>query len=440
MDSSWFTGTSDNQDMPSKQSTPPTVKIKSTCDACAQAKVKCDRGKPACSRCLERGHDCYYGPSQRSGRRPTKAIGLQQKRPKIEESHQAPMASSSAFPAGDYFSLNGDKSAVPWPMFPPTASSSMTEPFYDDYMTDLPFDVQVDNLMKQDVDMGGVPPTTTGAVDFTNTFTSQSMSSLSPLNSISAEDELFWKSKSLNIPADLQSMISSTSLPMSEETYAPMSRSQECSTRLLKLLTSLETKPTGSTNDMASSLDSSDGTTTTVSRIIDRNFAALTFVEEIFDYDYTLHRRQYLIIALVVSKVLDWYGAVLSNKISNFETPANLSSSSNNYFQPRASFSGDSFMSPLQTGMPPVRIGSYQYDSGIQIRQRAQLVLSELRHVIRALDKWNEKCEHCPASTPNESGPKSRGSANYSVIFLLVEADLRDSLQKVTRDAKAGLQ
>ena len=45
-----------------------TVKLRDSCEMCAAAKVKCNKDKPTCSRCLQRGFKCAYGASRRQGR------------------------------------------------------------------------------------------------------------------------------------------------------------------------------------------------------------------------------------------------------------------------------------------------------------------------------------------------------------------------------------
>ncbi|KAL6699349.1 hypothetical protein J3F84DRAFT_360599 [Trichoderma pleuroticola] len=45
-------------------------KFRSSCTNCANAKVKCSTKRPECARCVERGLECYYAPSNRFGRPP----------------------------------------------------------------------------------------------------------------------------------------------------------------------------------------------------------------------------------------------------------------------------------------------------------------------------------------------------------------------------------
>lgn len=45
-----------------------SIKLRDSCELCAAAKVKCNKDKPACSRCWNRGLRCEYGASRRNGR------------------------------------------------------------------------------------------------------------------------------------------------------------------------------------------------------------------------------------------------------------------------------------------------------------------------------------------------------------------------------------
>ncbi|KAI0877842.1 hypothetical protein GGS24DRAFT_446206 [Hypoxylon argillaceum] len=56
-------------------------KLRSSCDACGSAKVKCDRRQPHCSRCLSLGSVCVYGVSRKYGKPPRKTIGAAKDRP-----------------------------------------------------------------------------------------------------------------------------------------------------------------------------------------------------------------------------------------------------------------------------------------------------------------------------------------------------------------------
>lgn len=49
------------------------VRLREACDGCTAAKVKCDRGRPSCQRCLDSDESCQYSPSRRHGKRARRA-------------------------------------------------------------------------------------------------------------------------------------------------------------------------------------------------------------------------------------------------------------------------------------------------------------------------------------------------------------------------------
>lgn len=72
---------------------PKSVKVRSTCNACQQAKIRCSHEKPSCRRCQKHRIDCIYSVSRRLGR-PAKK---KESRPELEEQSK----SSAAEIAGD---------------------------------------------------------------------------------------------------------------------------------------------------------------------------------------------------------------------------------------------------------------------------------------------------------------------------------------------------
>ncbi|KAK4235624.1 hypothetical protein C8A03DRAFT_36521 [Achaetomium macrosporum] len=47
---------------------PRQPKLRSSCDPCGAAKLRCDRGQPTCGRCLSLGFVCVYGVSRKKGK------------------------------------------------------------------------------------------------------------------------------------------------------------------------------------------------------------------------------------------------------------------------------------------------------------------------------------------------------------------------------------
>ncbi|KAI0405289.1 hypothetical protein F4802DRAFT_563811 [Xylaria palmicola] len=52
----------------SQRPTPPKIKFRSSCDACTEAKVRCDKQHPECSRCIRVQSACHYSVSMRTGK------------------------------------------------------------------------------------------------------------------------------------------------------------------------------------------------------------------------------------------------------------------------------------------------------------------------------------------------------------------------------------
>ncbi|KAI1651853.1 uncharacterized protein F4817DRAFT_83619 [Daldinia loculata] len=63
-------GLSDASQLP-KMTSP---KVRSSCDSCGSAKIKCDRSRPRCRRCVTLGIDCIYGISRKLGRVPRRGL------------------------------------------------------------------------------------------------------------------------------------------------------------------------------------------------------------------------------------------------------------------------------------------------------------------------------------------------------------------------------
>ena len=70
---------------------PKSVKVRSTCNACQQAKIRCSHEKPSCRRCLKHNIDCIYSVSRRLGR-PAK-----KKEPRLSVEEQGSSPSPETF-------------------------------------------------------------------------------------------------------------------------------------------------------------------------------------------------------------------------------------------------------------------------------------------------------------------------------------------------------
>ena len=60
--------------LPQKPRRPRQPKLRSSCDRCGAAKLKCDRGQPQCGRCISLGLACVYGVSRKMGKPPRERL------------------------------------------------------------------------------------------------------------------------------------------------------------------------------------------------------------------------------------------------------------------------------------------------------------------------------------------------------------------------------
>ena len=60
--------------LPQKPRKPRQPKLRSSCDRCGAAKLKCDRGQPQCGRCISLGLVCVYGVSRKMGKPPRERL------------------------------------------------------------------------------------------------------------------------------------------------------------------------------------------------------------------------------------------------------------------------------------------------------------------------------------------------------------------------------
>ncbi|KAI4153052.1 MAG: hypothetical protein LQ340_002539 [Diploschistes diacapsis] len=55
---------------------PRQLKLRSSCDACGAAKLRCDRAQPECGRCISLGFKCVYGVSRKMGKPPRERLRI----------------------------------------------------------------------------------------------------------------------------------------------------------------------------------------------------------------------------------------------------------------------------------------------------------------------------------------------------------------------------
>lgn len=88
---------------------PATSKLRSSCNACTDAKIGCSKERPTCARCAKRNETCVYAPTRRAGR-PALKKQKQQRQASISDETAASSQAGDATPPSAADGLT----AEPW--------------------------------------------------------------------------------------------------------------------------------------------------------------------------------------------------------------------------------------------------------------------------------------------------------------------------------------
>ena len=116
---------------------PKSPKLRTSCDACGNAKVKCDKQHPRCGRCSTYGLRCVYGVSQKHGKPYRKKLDYeprgsldQQMQPQMQSSASPQCSASPAMLSTQgYYSEIQTSFDIPLPDF--SSSSMDVSPLFD---------------------------------------------------------------------------------------------------------------------------------------------------------------------------------------------------------------------------------------------------------------------------------------------------------------------
>ncbi|KAF7541314.1 hypothetical protein G7054_g672 [Neopestalotiopsis clavispora] len=81
---------------------PRQPKLRSSCDGCGAAKLKCDRRQPTCGRCADLGLTCIYGVSRKMGKPPRDRLQLSASRGKSPGDRRPSSAEKRKFDDADF--------------------------------------------------------------------------------------------------------------------------------------------------------------------------------------------------------------------------------------------------------------------------------------------------------------------------------------------------
>ena len=406
--------------MQSPRQTLARKRLKDSCNNCASMKVKCSKDKPSCTRCEDREIECYYSPSQRSGRRvsaaPTSTTNVTPAEPvSIESNSELSTNTSNGLGSDDaqfsYFRqrlFDGD--ALPMWGTETISNFNLDGSAFNSGTT----------TPQNDALMGN-----TGFASLDHCFTG---SDFSPSNSFDNVDSLLsnLNGASFSTPPTPSFNDSYGHSSFFDDRKCNTSGVHSCLALALNILPILHIPPSTCT---VASVRPSERTTSacpTIDNVISTNKAVLDSIAMVLSCSCSLDEHLAFILSLIAFKVLAWYAAAARDVD---EDDSDYSSTPTTERVQHLS----------------ITVGKYRLEGAEHSRMRAQLILSELHRVVRSVELLSKRFERTrlrssmPMS-PGEEHTMARSDWISASIFVQLEADLRKRLQAVTKDTMTILR
>ncbi|KAH6673161.1 hypothetical protein B0J14DRAFT_65395 [Halenospora varia] len=427
-----------------RQGQPPyqKKKLRESCDSCATSKVKCSRDQPICARCEDRGIRCEYSPSRRTGKRrrirtsdqyagartkadernapftihtkvkPKIAVNDPRTRDIQRHHHQnAPWNSN----IGCKYSTPGTEASMlrlPGKSFVPWGGSDFhagiagfradVQPgFYDPACHDMEFAPHGHKTM-----LG--PP----ALD----------TSFSVLH----QDDSRISSSSTTPTLTPDSTRRNSSVASYDIDLPPVAH--DCMTVAVGILQALHVAP-GSCDVLANQRGKHlQKAIPTIDHALATNKETIDSLERVIECSCSLNPELYLILTLVASKLIAWYGAV-----ARCDHQLNTGLLDNN--MPN--------MAPERVRYLPITLGMYHLAGESEEKMRAQLVLRELNRAVGLVGRLAQR--FCHSNSLDGFGDMSKDGARDAqsatrTMGAELEAFLLFRMRSITTQAMKVLQ
>ncbi|MCJ1470523.1 hypothetical protein MMC07_009169 [Pseudocyphellaria aurata] len=394
-------------------------RLKDSCNSCAASKVKCSKNKPTCTRCEDRGISCQYVASQRSGRRSTlSSVG-------------APSVSTAITPPPEPSQFNPHKacsSTVTPSSLAFEANSGVHEPDLNDF-ADFPMSNFDNDLLDQWGNNFLSTPMTDGAV-----YESTALSPLATTCKQTPISHAGYGSVDHSLESGFEPVFPAGfedldfyRTEFSKDFKEPPQRQHSCLSLALDILPSLYIPP-----PMCEimSLSPCNHQSFTIDYIISTNKKIIESISIMLDCPCSLDGQLAFVLALITLQVLAWYDVAAKD----VDSP-----------QPK---NGPSRVSGEIPHLP-LGVSKYQLDGIHDRRVRAQLILSELKGVVRFVELLSKRFEEARAraggsNVPTDSsgldtGGRKIGRLSASILVQL-EADIKQRLEAVAKYPMAILR
>ncbi|KAL4784875.1 aflatoxin regulatory protein-domain-containing protein [Aspergillus varians] len=446
-----------------------TRKLRESCISCSRAKVKCNKEKPTCSRCVRRALPCEYMVSRRTGR--NRAIGVE--RPSTTTAATtATTATQTADPSASTRISNVPINLTTLPQsaaIETTAGPSQKSlPAVTDHPTAMtarssPKATQLHSPPREsDLWNTIISPVASGSTDLSsllsvNTDIGQLFAALSPSqlddpNGIETNPDPHRQGplSAADSPSSLMwalDNVDTIPLPGSTTKADPCCLSI-CLDMLMRLFPNARMaceRPGG---------ENGPGKLCTIESVIEDNKEILATVQTVLECHCSEDEYVATLVSLVVFKVMGWYVAVARDQSSDpvRDGEVNWASGGNSNDHTRRP-SAASFEE--QVLHLPTVVGSYCVDGHHQSRMAAQLVLSELHRVQRlvtlvahrleairqrSLSMYSSSSSSSSSSMALSGAPIAGTTPLSSTTLTHLEDDLRKRLRAVCSETISILQ
>lgn len=352
------------------------TKCRGSCDACTKSKVRCSKEQPSCQRCINQDVVCHYSPALRYRKRSSRSTPTEPRTPSHD--HHSPFSASELSSAlsseRDREKSPDETSAAINPFSPPPVVSPDVSfgighnfPEYRDENStawnmemlaggipngQFEMDPSNQSSLRDWVDQPLFPSPHDQILDYENGFQSY-------FNTMTPEPAVVSASSSYSC---LNALNGNTGY------------SQGCTNVAFSTLHSLQAS-FPSCNLVPPS--SKPAPSPSVDWVLKNNKIAISHVLDILDCPCSVSQHFALLLTLMSSKILAWYSAILQNDSSSCSPKSTASPSY-----------------PEKVTHSPITIGAYQLSGEHHSKMIAQLVLTELKKVGWAVDKFNRRYCH----------------------------------------------
>ncbi|KAL9638742.1 MAG: hypothetical protein Q9164_001359 [Protoblastenia rupestris] len=339
-------------------------KLRSTCDSCGASKVKCDRQKPRCGRCISLGSDCIYGHSRRKGKPSSKWPVAKAQPPSPVDPEPNGSVSTPGEPIGTFELFDWCASDVPdistgFQAF--STGSNGDSVLLDDFSSEDFWNAHcpLPNSALQNGSTSGLSETTS------KEFSKVASESETLATSVSSDPDT-------STAAGMRIFFTNTSHHCANSAIATLQELYELA---------FQHRFDGSVH-MDTSSPSSDHILKTNRKAVQNLDQILSCCNDTCTHDSSLP----FILATIGAKVLGWYRAVYNGIInpSCYSSPAKTSPLSTLGCPP----SSTSLPSPNEeaVSITSITMGDFKLDRIAETQLKAQLLLCELQNVGKAFD------------------------------------------------------